>query len=245
MKNHSRNMDYPDTVLSRREFLITALLASGAVVMGSHGFLEAAAPRTSDMGWQADWPTRERPLIEDMHNRTVKMYTELSLIHLARATPHWGIGYAGGTLADKFILLSTARPEEFHDALVRIGAQPGNNLDMESYGEFVSGDAIAVSALWPGLKGALNLKDIFHDEAGKGFSIRFGGNRQAALTHRTGCLTCFESCPVGITSNTVYPHIRGIQRSIMPNSRFRGRPEALPRREAFAMVINYRPAAKG
>jgi hypothetical protein len=243
MKEQSLYMDYPDTGLTRREFLITALLSSGAVIMGSYGLLQAAVPAPSGNFWQADWPTRERPLVEDTHNRTIKMYTELSLEHLTRTTAHWGIGYAGGTLADKFILLSPARPVEFHDALVRIGARPGNNLCTESYGEFVAGDALAVSAVWPGLKTALGLKDIFHDETGKGFFIRFGGNRDAALKHKTGCLTCLESCPVGITSNAAYPHIRGIQRSIMPNSRFRGHPETLPRRDAFPLVVSYRLAA--
>lgn len=231
-------MEYHETGLTRRKFLVTALLASGAVAIGPGIALYASSQGDLSI-WQEGWPTRQRPLMEDHPSRTVKMYAELSLEHLTRTTAHWGIGYAGGTLADKFILVSPARPEEFHDALVRIGARPGNNLSMDSYGEFVAGDALAVSAVWPGLKVALGLKDIFHDEAGKGFSIRFGGNRQAAFTHKTGCLTCLESCPVGITSNMVYPHIRSFQRSIMPNSRFRGRPETLPRKDAFPLVINY------
>lgn len=236
-------MEYPEPGLTRRKFLITALLASGAVVIGP-GLVLSAASQGDLPGWQEGWPTRERPLMENHPNRTVMMYAELSLQHLTRTTAHWGVGYAGGTLADKFILVSPARPEEFHDALVRIGARPGNNLSMDSYGGFIAGDALAVSAVWPGLKGELSLKDIFHDEAGKGFSIRFGGNRQASVIQKTGCLTCLESCPVGITSNAAYPHIRGIQRSVMPNSRFRGRPETLPRKDAFPLVVNYSLAAK-
>lgn len=225
--------------ISRRDFLITTLLASGAILMGPGGVLRAASQAAPSGTWASDWPICNKPILEDLAARTVKLYAELSLEHLSRTTGHWGIGCASGSLADKFILLTTADPIGFHDALLRVGAHPGNNLAMDSYGQFVSGDALSVTALWPGLKAPLNLRDIFYDETGKGFLIRFGGNRETALKHKTGCITCLESCPVGITSNAAYPHIRGIQRTIRPNSAFRGRPETLPRKEAFPLVISY------
>lgn len=233
-------MNDPEGGLTRRGFLITALMASGALIMGPGGLIRASSQPASSGPWQADWPTRSRPVMADVSSRTVKLYTELSLEHLTKTTGHWGIGCASGSLADRFILLSPADPVEFHDALEGMGARPGNNLAMDSYDRYVSGDTLAVTASWPGLKAPLDLKDIFFDEAGKGFSIRFGGNRAAALKHKTGCITCLESCPVGITSNAAYPHIRSIQRSVMPNSRFRGRPETLPRKDAFPLVAFYR-----
>ena len=231
--------------LSRRDFLVRALLTSGAVVMGSSGLVPVHASPAAPSGWPAEWPTPDLPLVVDVPSRTVKMYAELSLEHLTRTTGHWGIGCRSGTLADRFILVSPADPLDFHDALIRVGARPGNNLEPDSYGRHVTGDALAVTVSWPGLRAPLDLKEIFHDETGRGFAIRFGGNREAARKHRTGCLTCLESCPVGITSNAAYPHISGIQRSIMPNSRFRGRPEALPRKDAFPLAVCYRLEAKG
>ncbi|HPI92865.1 MAG TPA: YdjY domain-containing protein [Deltaproteobacteria bacterium] len=237
IKVQDRNGHEPDTGLSRRDFLVKALLASGAVIAGHRGMLHAA---TIAGGSRADWPTRGRPLAEDLPGRTVMMYAELSLEHLTRTTAHWGIGCGRGACADKFILVSPAEPIDLHDALVRVGGRPGNNLTMESYGDVVAGDPLAVSVLWHGLEKPLGLKDVFHDGAGGGFMMRFGGNREAALRHNTGCLTCLESCPVGITSNAAYPHIRGIRRALTPNSTFRGRPETLPRKEAFPLVVCYR-----
>ena len=234
LENHSGR------VISRRSFLIRALLAGGAVILGPQGLIRASSGATAQKDWPPDWPSPDKPLKEDIPARKVQMYAEVSLVHLTRTTGHWGIGCASGSLADKFILLSPADPVAFHDALLRTGARPGNNLAMDSYGRYVSGDAMLVTAQWPGLKAPLDLKDILYDEAGKGFMIRFGGNREAARRHKTGCLTCLESCPVGITSNAAYPHIRGIQRTFMPNSAFRGKPEVLPRKEAFPLILSYR-----
>jgi hypothetical protein len=226
--------------LSRREFLVSILIASGAVIVGMNGLLEAAPARPGEKTWPKDWPTKAKPLFVDTKNHVVKMYTEVSLRHLKETTPHWGIGCHTGKYADKFILISPAEPLDFHDALVRIGAKAGNNLAPDSYGKSVAGDHLNVTASWPGLKKPFDISDIFHDSTGKGYQIRFGGNRVTSEKMKTGCLTCLESCPISITSNAVYPHLRGIQQKLTPNSHFRWKPEALPDTEAFPVVVFYR-----
>jgi len=177
--------------------------------------------------------------VVDTQGRIVKLYTELRLRHLTATTPHWGIGYSGGKFADKFILASSAEPVAFHDALVRIGARAGNNLPLDGYGKFVRGDRLTLSAQWQGLRTPVGINDIFYDSAGTGFDIRFGGNRTAAAEKKTGCLTCLESCPIGITSNAAYPHLSTLQRILRPNSSFRGKPEVLPGKEAVPVVVFY------
>jgi hypothetical protein len=229
----------PSSKLSRRDFLLSLLIASGAVIIGPQGLLEAAPLLSGSRDWPGDWPTRGKPLEADAQRRIVKLYTELRLRHLTETTPHWGIGYSGGKFADKFILASPADPVAFHDALIRIGARAGNNLPLNGYGKFVAGDRLAVSAQWQGLRTPVSINDIFYDSAGKGFDIRFGGNRTAAAAKKTGCLTCLESCPIGITSNAVYPHLSTIQRILHPNSSFRGKPERLPGKEAVPVVVFY------
>ncbi|SEM65201.1 hypothetical protein SAMN04489760_13027 [Syntrophus gentianae] len=183
------------------------------------------------------------PIMVDTARRIVKLYTKLQLRHLTETTSHWGIGYSGGKLADKFILVSSAEPVAFHDALVRIGARAGNNLPLDGYGKFIGGDRLILSAQWPGLPTPVSLHEIFYDSAGKGFDIRFGGNRAIAAEKKTGCLTCLESCPIGISSNAVYPHLSTLQRMLRPNSSFRGKPERLPNKEAVPIVVFYRLAA--
>lgn len=147
--------------LSRRDFLVSMLIASGAVIVGTSGLLEAATDRSGAKVWPKDWPTKIKPLFVDTKKHVVKMYTEVSLRHLRETTPHWGIGCPTGKYADKFILSSPAEPLDFHDALVRIGARPGNNLALDSYGQFVAGDRLNVTASWPGLKNPFDISDIF------------------------------------------------------------------------------------
>ena len=229
--------------LSRRNFLLSLLIASGAVILGTEGFLEAAPLLSGGCDWPADWPTRGNPLAVDTVKRIVKLYTELRLRHLTETTTHWGIGYSGGKFADKFILVSPVEPVAFHEALVRIGARAGNNVPLDGYGKVIRGDSLTLCAHWPGLKTPVSINEIFYDSAGRGFDIRFGGNRAVAAEKKTGCLTCLESCPIGITSNAVYPHLSTLQRILRPNSSFRGKPERLPVKEALPVVVFYQLAA--
>ncbi len=36
--------------------------------------------------------------------------------------------------------------------------------------------------------------------------MKFGGNIENARAKGTGCLLCFDSCPVGIVSNSIYTY---------------------------------------
>jgi len=229
--------------ISRREFLRSVLIASGAVLLGPQGLLEAAPISSGGRNWPGDWPTLGNSLLVDTSKRVVKLYSKLQLRHLTETTSHWGIGYTGGKFADKFILASPVEPVAFHDALVRVGARAGNSIALDGYGKFIGGDRLMVSAQWLGLPAPVGLNEIFYDKAGKGFDIRFGGNRAVAAEEKTGCLTCLESCPIGISSNAVYPHISTLQRVLHPNSSFRGRPETLPNKEALPIVVFYQLAA--
>lgn len=230
--------------ISRRDFLRSLLIASGAVLLGPQGLLEAAPLLSGGRDWPLDWPTQDNPLTVDPSRRIVRLFTKIQLRHLTETTTHWGIGYSGGKLADKFILVSSAEPSAFHDALVRIGARAGNNVPLDGYGKFVNGDRLMLSAQWPGLPTPVGINEIFTDSAGKGFDIRFGGNRTVSAEKKTGCLTCLESCPIGITSNAVYPHLSLLQRMMHPNSSFRGKPETLPNKQAIPIVVFYQLAAR-
>ncbi|MEW6003244.1 MAG: YdjY domain-containing protein, partial [Nitrospirota bacterium] len=132
---------------------------------------------------------------------------------------------------------------DFHDALLRIGAKPGNNLNKDTVGKYVEGDTLLVTATWPGLEKELSLNDIFVDEKGKKFNIKFGGNRKASEEKQTGCITCLESCWISISSNANYPQTGAIKRFINPNSRFKGRADVLPI-DGKPVILTYRVAQK-
>lgn len=190
-------------------------------------FLGGSIAATADKK-PSSFPSPGRPLLINIKERTVLLYTEINRKYLVETNPHWGIVFKGGKLADKAIVRSYAAPPDFYDALIKIGARPGNNLAPDRFGETVKGDRFAVTATWPGLNRELTMGEIFCDATGRGFDIRFGGNRERAIKENTGCLLCLESCPISITSNAAYPTIGTVKRLFSPNSRFKGRSDNLP-----------------
>ena len=173
-------------------------------------------------------PTGENPLVVDREGKRVLIYTEVNEKSLHETTAHWGVVARSGALAEKAILQAYCTPLDFYDALVEIGAKPGDNLTANTLGIPVRGSSLAVTATWPELGKELSLPDIFFDQAGKGFDIRFGGNRKASAAYGTGCITCLESCWVAVTSNAAYPNISQTKRFLSPNSRFKGKEKVLP-----------------
>ena len=175
-----------------------------------------------------DLPTKEKPLIIDEKGKRVLIYTEVHEMNVHQSNVHWGVVFKDGKFQDRSILRSYANQLAFHDALIKIGAKPGNTLTKDTIGKYVEGDTLNVKATWPGLGKELSLNDIFIDEKGKGFKIKFGGNRKASEEKNTGCITCLESCWISISSNANYPQTHSLKRFLMPNSRFKGNANILP-----------------
>lgn len=190
----------------------------------------------------ASFPTPQKPLLIDKKERQVLLYTEINLKYLTETNPHWGIVSRQGKLDDKAIFKADTSPSDFYDALVGIGAHPGNNLKLASRGERVKGDRLVISATWPGLNKELSIHSIISDSAGRGFDIRFGGNRKTAVEASTGCLLCLESCPISITSNAAYPTIGPVKRLFSPNSHFKGRQDTLPHVSRHPVIFIFRLA---
>lgn len=188
---------------------------------------------------QSALPTRENPIIVDKQGKRVLIYTEVNEMNVHQSNVHWGVVFKDGRFQDRAILRSWANHLAFHDALVAIGARPGNNLNKETIGKHVEGDHIDITATWPGLKRELPLSEIFSESGGKGFKIRMGGNRKASAEQNTGCITCLESCWISITSNSAYPQTGSIKRFINPNARFQGKASVLPK-DGQPVILIYR-----
>jgi hypothetical protein len=175
-----------------------------------------------------DLPTKEKPLIIDEKGKRVLIYTEVHEMNVHQSNVHWGVVFKDGKFQDRSILRSYANQLDFHDALIKIGAKPGNTLNKDTIGKYVDGDTLNVKATWPGLGKELSLNDIFIDEKGKKFKIKFGGNRKASEEKNTGCITCLESCRISISSNANYPQTHSLKRFLNPNSKFKGNAHILP-----------------
>lgn len=187
------------------------------------------------------YPTKTNPLVIDGKGKRVLIYTEVNEMNVHQSNVHWGIVFKDGKFQDRAILRAYANQLDFYDALIKIGAKPGNNLTKDTIGKYVKGDLLEVRATWPGLGKELTLNEIFSDQAGKGFQIRFGGNRKASEEQNTGCITCLESCWISISSNAHYPQTGAIKRFLDPNSRFQGRADVLPG-EGKPVIVMYRVA---
>jgi hypothetical protein len=165
-------------------------------------------------------PTKQNPLVFDSKNRRILIYTEVNEKGNQKISTHFGVVFKDGKLAEKALLRAYVSPLEFYDALIMMGMKPGNNLTDNSKGKYVEGDPLDVTVTWPGLNKEISLKDLLFDSGGKGFDIKFGGNRAASVVEDSGCITCLESCWVGITSNSSYPVVSTLTRFFNPNSRF-------------------------
>jgi len=149
----------------------------------------------------------KNPLVTDTAHQQVIIAAQVNGQFFTQASPHYGIGSVNGWLGDKFMFRSWADPVDFHDALIAIGLQPGNNLTAESpKTETVQGDLLDVEITWAGAARWYALSEVVQEapNEARGWAIRFGGNRSAAAAQNTGCLTCFTSCYLGITSNAQY-----------------------------------------
>jgi hypothetical protein len=174
------------------------------------------------------FPTKENPLMVDEKGKRVLIYTEVHEMNVHQPNVHWGVVFKDGKFQDRAILRAYSNHLAFHDALLKIGAKPGNTLTKDTIGKHVEGDTLEIKATWPGLGKELSLNEIFIDEKGKGFTIKFGGNRKASEEKNTGCITCLESCWISISSNANYPQTGSIKRFLSPNSRFKGNASILP-----------------
>jgi hypothetical protein len=217
-------------------FYLLKILSVGVVATLILFTLGAVPSRAAD---PAKLPTKAHPLFIDLNKKQVLLYTEVNPKNRDKTNPHWGVVYQGGKLSDKAILSAFCTPGEFHAALMQIGARPGNNLTLDQTDTWVEGDELSVSVLLPGLNKSFSLTDIIFDQTGKGFHIRFGGNLERAAKEKTGCITCLESCPVGITSNAAYPTISSWKRVFSPNSVFKGKKEILSAQDGAPVILIY------
>jgi len=191
------------------------------------------------IGKEGTMPTRESPIIVDKQGKRVLIYTEVNEMNVHQSNVHWGVVFKDGRFQDRAILRSWANHLAFHDALLAIGAKPGNSLTKDTIGKYVEGDLLDVTATWPGLGKEVGLDEIFSESGGKGFQIRFGGNHKASSEQNTGCITCLESCWISIASNAAYPQTGSIKRFINPNARFQGKASILPK-DGQPVILIYR-----
>ncbi|GCD10890.1 YdjY domain-containing protein [Clostridium tagluense] len=154
--------------------------------------------------------TEAKVLVVNKEAKEIKMLCEVNGKYFKEATRH-GIVFAKGSNGEKSVLRGLADEKEFHQALLDIGAKPGNNLkaaDMKATadkGVAVDGDKLNAVVTWEGQDKEIPFADIIKASVEKPMDLRFGGNLESAKKNNTGCVLCLDSCATGITSDAAYP----------------------------------------
>lgn len=154
--------------------------------------------------------TEGKVLVVDKEAKEIKMLAEVNGKYFTEASRH-GVVFAKGSNGEKSVLRGLADEKEFHQALLDIGAKPGNNLkaaDMKAAadkGVAVDGDKLEAVVTWEGQDKEIPFEDIIKASVEKPMDLRFGGNLESAKKNNTGCVLCLDSCATGISSDAAYP----------------------------------------
>lgn len=128
---------------------------------------------------------------------------------------HHAVTWKDGRKGHEALLAAVASDTQVYEALISIGAKPGNNLTQAVWDERkdktskvpetrVEGSPVAVFVWWEGLPEPLPLTKLLLDPSGKGIDLRFGGHKNLIPVWKSGCIVCLQSCPGGKISNRNY-----------------------------------------
>lgn len=145
------------------------------------------------------------PVIIDSEKKEVIVEAEVNGKYFNSPTRH-GVVFKGGSNGDKAVLRGLCDEREFYQALIDIGAVPGNNLTFDDMklGKTVEGQKLNVFVKWDGIDEEIPFADIIKSADYRPMDLRFGGNFENAKARRTGCILCLDSCAVGIVSDAAY-----------------------------------------
>ena len=193
--------------------------------------------------------TTAHPMKVDKQAREVRILAEMQPEAFSGGWIKWTPNYhavvwKGGGAAGEALLVSPVSDSALYDALVSVGAVPGNNLTMASWNDRkdpnakaprirVEGTPIEVLVQWEGLPRPLPLERLLLDPGGRGIDMRFGGNKALIPQWESGCIACLYSCPGGKVSNRAYT----IRDYVDGTTKFSVNYSVVPRGKRPAVVI--------
>lgn len=183
--------------------LLSVFIAAGLV------FTAAGCGSKSSSNEPADFVagvSLDKPLKVDKEAGTVTVLTKVNGKYFNEPTRHNSVEQSG-TNGAKSVFTAYVKPEDFYNALIEIGAKSGENMTMNNATTtHVEGTPIKVEVTWKGAGRNYDINEVVKDSNGKQINFRFGGNLAMAKEKNTGCLSCLDSCPVGIISNDAYTY---------------------------------------
>lgn len=175
----------------------------------------------------------DNPIKIDKEAKTVTVLSSVNGKYLTENTRHASV-YKDGSNGTKSIFTAYATPEDLYNGLIEIGAKAGDNMTMDNATTTnVEGDKITATVTWQGADKDYDINEVIKDSNGKEIDFRFGGNADTAKDKKTGCLTCLDSCPVGIISNAAYTYGAVEERNEVE---FTGNADVLPEDGTYVAV---------
>ncbi len=171
--------------------------------------------------------TDSKTMVVNKEKKEVQILAQVNGKYLTEDTRH-GIVFKDGTNGEKSVLRGLIDQNDFYNALIEIGAKPGDNIsldDMKTGEESVQGSKLNVFVTWNGLGKEIPFSDILKATEKRTMDIRFGGNLENATNLKTGCILCLDSCAVGITSDAAF---KANELTLKKQVKITGNPEVLP-----------------
>lgn len=146
------------------------------------------------------------PIKVDKEAGTVTVLTQVNGKYFTETTRHASV-FKDGSNGAKSVFTAYGNHVDFYNALVEIGAKPGDNMTPDNATTTkVEGTALNLKVTWNGAGKEYDINEVVKDSNGSKIAFKFGGNLERAKAKNTGCLSCLDSCPVGIISNTAYSY---------------------------------------
>ena len=146
------------------------------------------------------------PMKVDKQNQSITILAKVNGKYLTENTRH-AVIFKDGKFGDKPVFVAFQNQNDFLKAMLDIGGVAGNNMTKENgQTTFVEGQKISMSVTWEGAPKYYDINDVIVDSNKKRIDLRFGGNKENAKKLNTGCITCLDSCSVGIISNHAYTY---------------------------------------
>jgi hypothetical protein len=141
-----------------------------------------------------------QPLTVNTATKQVVIQAQVNNAGFTTTSIH-AISWDLGSTANVAMFTTQVSPEEFYNALVSIGAVPGNTLQLTSpKGTLETGTPLNVYVTWQGLSTPYKMEQLITGFTG-GTPFVFGGDLSTNESLGTGCIICTFSCPVAIVSS--------------------------------------------
>ena len=157
---------------------------------------------------------------------------------------HHAVVWRGGRARPWALFASDVRDRDVRAALNQLGAQPGENLTIESWTERenprnpepdkrVAGTPVDVFVEWNGKRIPLSEVIVEKNRPAPLLDFRYGGNERFQAEFKSGCIVCLYSCPGGAIGNHSHPIRDYVRDGIV----YEAREDKLPRSGTKVTII--------